>query len=127
MPATYVALMVLHGENNIGTNQFGVHVCPRFVIGYVLGRYTHVDRLQKLTSLVSAQMSEPPSLVEPTTIQKEIYGGIKTLGFLTQTNVCEYAVVRATDDVMRIVQHSARQRPLVTFYTKGQCSLVCCV
>ena len=22
------------------SNQFGVHVCPRFVIGYVLGRYT---------------------------------------------------------------------------------------
>ena len=110
--------------NNIGTKQFGVHVCPRFAIGYVLGRYIHEDRLQKLTSLVSAQMSESPSLAELTTLQKEIHSGINTLGFLTQINVCEYAVVCANDDIMRIVQHSACQRPLVT---KGQCSLVCCV
>ena len=67
MPATYVALMVLHGENNICPNSL-VYTCALdFVIGYVLGRYIHEDRLQKLTSLVSAQMSEPPSLVEPTT------------------------------------------------------------
>lgn len=47
-------------------------------------------------------MSEPPSHAEPTTIQIEIYSGINTLEFLTQTNVCEYAVVRSTDDIMRI-------------------------
>ena len=74
MPATW-SLWFCIGEQYL-SNPFGVHVCPRFVIGYVLGRYIHEDRLQKLTSLVSAQMSEPPSLVEPTTIQIEKYVGV---------------------------------------------------